>query len=368
MERSLRETLIGAWRLVDVVKEAVDGSPDAVRTATAPSGSSSTRRTATCRRRSWTPTAVRSPRPTGRAHAGGVRRRGARLLRLRGLVEVDEERGTDPLRQVSLFPGWVGGAQLRVVRLDGDASSSAAPRRRSPAAGWSSRGSAGCAPARPRSPPGAVNTDILVTVLAGILLVVAAVGTIYPVLPGSLIAIVTLLLWAWAMGSWPAWIGGDRRVAHLRRGLVGERRAHRPQAQAARGAQAGRSSSPSSAAWSGMFLIPVVGIFVGFAVALLLSEWVRHRSLRQAFHYSVQTLKATGTGVLIEFLLVCVAASVWTIGVDRPLHADLTLVRTASGPVRTTGACPPRRGTAPRSRRARRCTTAAPTASRPGWP
>ena len=37
--------------------------------------------------------------------------------------------------------------------------------------------------------------------------------------------------------------------------------------------------------------------------------------LRQAFHYSVQTLKATGTGVLIEFLLVCVAASVWTFGV-----------------------------------------------------
>ena len=50
-------------------------------------------------------------------------------------------------------------------------------------------------------------------------------------------------------------------------------------------------------------------------MALLLSEWVRHGSLRQAFHYSVQTLKATGTGVLIEFLLVCVAASVWTVGV-----------------------------------------------------
>ena len=65
----------------------------------------------------------------------------------------------------------------------------------------------------------------------------------------------------------------------------------------------------------GMFLIPVVGVFVGFAVALLLSEWVRHRSLGQAFHYSVQVLKATGTGVLIEFLLVCVAASVWMLGV-----------------------------------------------------
>ena len=71
----------------------------------------------------------------------------------------------------------------------------------------------------------------------------------------------------------------------------------------------------------GMFLIPVVGIFVGFAVALLISEWMRHRDLRPGVHYSFETLKAIGTGVLIEFLLVCAAASVWSVGVHRPLRA-----------------------------------------------
>jgi uncharacterized protein YqgC (DUF456 family) len=159
-----------------------------------------------------------------------------------------------------------------------------------------------------------VDTDILVTVLAGILLVVAAVGTIYPVLQGSLIAIVTLLLWAWAMGSTWAWTAAIVGSVIC---LVG---------WSASAVLTGRKLKQLEVpGWSilvavvgsviGLFLIPVVGPFIGFGVGLLLSEWVRHGSLRQALHYSAQTLKATGIGVLIEFLLVCVAASVWVFGV-----------------------------------------------------
>jgi uncharacterized protein YqgC (DUF456 family) len=159
-----------------------------------------------------------------------------------------------------------------------------------------------------------VDTDILVTVLAGILLVVAAVGTIYPVLPGSLIAIVTLLLWAWAMGSTWAWTAAIVGSVIC---VVG---------WSASAVLTGRKLKQLEVpGWSilvavvgsviGLFLIPVVGPFIGFGVGLLLSEWVRHGSLRQALHFSAQTLKATGIGVLIEFLLVCVAASVWVFGV-----------------------------------------------------
>jgi uncharacterized protein len=159
-----------------------------------------------------------------------------------------------------------------------------------------------------------VNTDVLVTVLAGILLVVAAVGTIYPVLPGSLIAIVTLLLWAWAVGSSWAWtaaiVGSVICVAGWSASAV------------LTGRKLKQLEVPNRSILvavvggvAGMFLIPVVGVFVGFAVALLLGEWVRHGSLGQAFRSSVQTLTAAGTGVLVEFLLVCAAASVWMLGV-----------------------------------------------------
>ena len=65
----------------------------------------------------------------------------------------------------------------------------------------------------------------------------------------------------------------------------------------------------------GMFLIPVVGVFVGFGCGLLVSEYVRRRDFRSALKSSSETLKATGIGVLVEFLMVCLAGSVWTIGV-----------------------------------------------------
>ncbi|MEE4275623.1 MAG: hypothetical protein V2J16_07165 [Thermoleophilia bacterium] len=46
-----------------------------------------------------------------------------------------------------------------------------------------------------------MDTDILATVVAGLVLAVAAVGTVYPVLPGSPLAIGTLIGWGWILGS-----------------------------------------------------------------------------------------------------------------------------------------------------------------------
>ena len=159
-----------------------------------------------------------------------------------------------------------------------------------------------------------MDTDVLVTVVAGMLLVVAAVGTIYPVLPGSPIAIVTLLVWALVIGSWAAWVAA---IVGSLLCAVG---------WSASALLTGRTLKQLEVpAWSiavaavagivGMFLIPVVGIFVGFAVGLLLIEALRRGDPRHAFRSSAQILKAMGTGVLVEFLLVCVAASVWSIGV-----------------------------------------------------
>ena len=159
-----------------------------------------------------------------------------------------------------------------------------------------------------------MDVDILVTVLAGILLVVAAAGTIYPVLPGSPIAIVTLLVWAFVVGSWPAWVAA---VIGSLLCAVG---------WAASMALAGRKLRELEVPWwsiavaavagiVGMFLIPVVGVFVGFAAGLLVIEAARRGDLSHAFSSSLQTLKAMGTGVLVEFLLLCLAASVWSVGV-----------------------------------------------------
>jgi len=158
-----------------------------------------------------------------------------------------------------------------------------------------------------------VDTQVVVTMLAGLLLAVAAIGTVYPVLPGSVLAIVTLIAWAWILGSPAAWtaavIGALLAGAGWSAGAVLTGRKLK-QHQIPR-----RSVAVAMvAAVAGMFLIPVVGLFVGFGGGLLASEYVRRRDFHSALKSSVETLKATGIGVLVEFGMVCLAASVWMIG------------------------------------------------------
>jgi uncharacterized protein YqgC (DUF456 family) len=159
-----------------------------------------------------------------------------------------------------------------------------------------------------------VDTQIVVTVVAGIVLVVAVAGTVYPVLPGSLLVIVMLLVWAWVVGSAAAWtaaiVGSLVALAGWSASFVLTGRKLKQQRVP------GRSIAVAVAsAVVGMFLIPVVGLFIGFGVGLLASELVRRRDLQGALASSAETLKATGTGLLIEFVMACLAVSVWAVGV-----------------------------------------------------
>ena len=159
-----------------------------------------------------------------------------------------------------------------------------------------------------------MDTQIVVTIVAGLLLAVAAIGTVYPVLPGSVLAIITLIAWAWIMGSSAAWT-----AAAIASCIAGA-------GWAASAVLTGRKLKQQQipkrsiavaivSAVVGMFLIPVVGLFVGFGGGLLVSEYMRRRDFRSALSSSVETLKATGIGVLVEFGMVCLAGSVWMIGV-----------------------------------------------------
>jgi uncharacterized protein len=155
--------------------------------------------------------------------------------------------------------------------------------------------------------------QIVVTIVAGLLLAVAAIGTVYPGVPGSVLAIITLLAWAAIMGSSVAWtaavIGSFMAAAGWSAGAVLTGRKLKQQQIPKRSIAVAMVS-----AVVGMFLIPVVGLFVGFGAGLLVSEYARRRDFRTSLRSSVETLKATGVGVLVEFGMVCLAGSVWMIG------------------------------------------------------
>ncbi|WP_417218359.1 DUF456 domain-containing protein [Arthrobacter sp.] len=158
-----------------------------------------------------------------------------------------------------------------------------------------------------------MDTQILVSIIAGLLLVVSVAGTVYPVLPGSLLTILTLFGWAWILGGPAAWTCAGIGMALAAVGwsasaVLTGRSMKRQQIPG------GTILAAVGAGIAGMFLIPVVGLFAGFGVGLLVAELVRRRDLPAALRASIATLKATGLGILIEFGCAALAGSVWTIG------------------------------------------------------
>lgn len=159
-----------------------------------------------------------------------------------------------------------------------------------------------------------MNSETVVTILCGLAILVGVAGTIIPVLPGSILIGLSLLAWAiWGGAGAAGWVVFGVGIVFVLAGmaasavLTGRKlREHRiPSRSVVIGLAAGVV---------GIFVIPIVGLFVGFAAGLLLSELLRTRNFGTATATSWAALKATGLGMLVEFGLACLAASTWVIG------------------------------------------------------
>ena len=159
-----------------------------------------------------------------------------------------------------------------------------------------------------------MDPDLLVTIAAALVIAVGLTGIVVPGLPGSILIIVALLGWAFGVqspaGWWAFGIGAVLLVAGMLSSafLTGRRLKQRqiPTRSVVAGVGVGIV---------GMFVIPAVGLFVGFALGLLLSEWLRKRDLATAWSSSWAALKAMGIGILVELALALTAGGIWGAGV-----------------------------------------------------
>ncbi|QGU05549.1 DUF456 domain-containing protein [Corynebacterium comes] len=155
--------------------------------------------------------------------------------------------------------------------------------------------------------------DVIATAVAGSLLVVGVLGTVIPVLPGSILTIIVLVTWAWLIGTTVSWTAGLIGVALALIGMSAslvltgrQMRAHRiPNGPVLVGVVVGIA---------GMFIIPVIGLFLGFALGLLLAEFTRRRDLAAAWRSSLAAMKAMGLGMLLEFACASLAAFAFVVG------------------------------------------------------
>ena len=155
--------------------------------------------------------------------------------------------------------------------------------------------------------------EAVTTGAAALLLIVGVMGTIFPILPGSLLTIGTLLVWAWVLGSTASWTAGLIGIALAVVGMSASailtgrkmRRERIPRGPIIVGIVAGVV---------GMFIVPVVGLFLGFALGLLIAEVVRRRDLAAASRASLEAMKSMGSGMLLEFACASLAGFAFVVG------------------------------------------------------
>jgi len=156
--------------------------------------------------------------------------------------------------------------------------------------------------------------EVLTTVIAGLLLVAGALGVVLPVLPGSLLIILTLPVWAFLLGGPTVWtvavIGMILAIAGWSGSTVlTGRTLHRQQIPR------GPILIAIAAAIVGLFALPPLGLFIGFAAGLFGAEFVRRdRDWRAAGTASLHALRSMGLGIVLEFLLAGLAISAFVIG------------------------------------------------------
>jgi uncharacterized protein len=152
----------------------------------------------------------------------------------------------------------------------------------------------------------------LTEVVVGVAIAVGLIGILVPVLPGSALILVAILLWALDLGSATGWTVFAAAAVFLVVGTVVK--------YVVPGRQLKEAGIPASTQWTGValavpgfFVIPVVGAFVGFVVGVYLAE--RRRLGPGAGASTWSALRAVGVSVLIELTAAILAASAWVAGV-----------------------------------------------------
>ncbi|MFC9439641.1 DUF456 domain-containing protein [Nocardia sp. NPDC057030] len=150
-------------------------------------------------------------------------------------------------------------------------------------------------------------------VVVGLVILVGLLGIIVPILPGVILIFGAIAVWAFMTGGATAWIVFGISTALLV--LSGVIKYTWPGRKMKDAGVANRSLVLGAVLGIvGFFVIPVVGLFVGFVLGVYLAELHRLRIGRQAWQSTVHALKGVGLSMLIELLGALLATGVWVIG------------------------------------------------------
>lgn len=153
----------------------------------------------------------------------------------------------------------------------------------------------------------------LTEVAVGIVILIGLAGIIVPVLPGSILVLGAIVAWALEVGGTTAWLVVAVATTFLVVGTIVKYLIPGKQMKAA--------GVPNSTLWIGalfaivgFFVIPVVGMLVGFVVGVYVAERQRVGA-DEAWPSTKSALKAVGVSILIELAAALLATATWIVGV-----------------------------------------------------
>lgn len=150
-------------------------------------------------------------------------------------------------------------------------------------------------------------------VVVGVVILVGLIGIIVPILPGVILIFGAIAVWAYLTGGTVAWtVFGIATVLLVISGVV-------KYTWPGRNMKAAGVSNRTLFVGAllgivGFFVIPVVGLFVGFVLGVYLSELQRLGGGEQARQSTGHALKGVGLSILIELFGALLATGVWVIG------------------------------------------------------
>jgi uncharacterized protein YqgC (DUF456 family) len=153
----------------------------------------------------------------------------------------------------------------------------------------------------------------MTALVAGVLIAAGLVGIVSLVLPGLLLVLAGVAVWAIprgdALGWWVLGVAGALVVVGtVAKYLVPGRRLREA------GVPGRTLVAGGALGVVGFFVVPVIGLFLGFVLGVWLAELTRVPDKRQAWTSARHALKAVGWSVLIELAAGLLATAVWITG------------------------------------------------------
>lgn len=153
----------------------------------------------------------------------------------------------------------------------------------------------------------------LVDLLTAVAIAIGLAGVVVPILPGTLLILTAMLVWALSVAEPTGWIVFSTAAVLLATGTVVK--------FALPGRNMARAGVPNSTLLLGavigvvgFFVIPVIGLVIGFVLGVYAAE-VRRVGEGAARRTTVSALKAVGLSMLIELVAGLLAAMTFVVGV-----------------------------------------------------